>query len=547
MTQLSPSIAHAFLHLCSRRYVEIVRRTASLVAHWQAQGWCHGVLNTDNMSLLGLTLDYGPFGWMDRYDPSFICNASDNGGRYSYENQPAACRWNCNKLGEMFALSPAIKQHHAAQAAALRGSSGGSGNVPTDIEDDDGGGAAGSSSRSGSVSAWDFRTVCNMTFSAEFQRVYQGLMRRKLGLGFASSSSQSAAELDAEPDGGMTEGDLALLTSLLDVMQSTGADYSNTFRALMDVDLFGSELMTSAAMAVGATDTASAVSSSSTTTSGPVGASPGDVSSSAAVAASDPVLAYLLTQTASAAEMREANKPQVPLAQLRQLARMAEMQPGTIDLEEVQREMRKHEAYARGGKKTDAEKAREDAAAWSGWLADYRRHLTSQLPDSLKQYAHASSGGGGVPLPHGTPDAAAAHAEIRRLVGTRVDAMRRSNPKYVLRNWVAHKAIAAAEAGDYSEVSRVLQKMLDPFGLKEETCANGTTGADLCSSHVRAPNTAVEGASHMRMDDVSAGGGGMTVPPSAAASGGGSCARRSSGGVDYSSRPPPELLDLKVT
>ena len=54
----------------------MVKRTASLVAQWQCVGWCHGVLNTDNMSIVGVTIDYGPYGFMDRYDPGFICNGS---------------------------------------------------------------------------------------------------------------------------------------------------------------------------------------------------------------------------------------------------------------------------------------------------------------------------------------------------------------------------------------------------------------------------------------------------------------------------------------
>lgn len=57
-------------------FQEIVHRTAKLVALWQCVGWCHGVLNTDNMSIVGLTLDYGPFGFMDTYDPNFVCNSS---------------------------------------------------------------------------------------------------------------------------------------------------------------------------------------------------------------------------------------------------------------------------------------------------------------------------------------------------------------------------------------------------------------------------------------------------------------------------------------
>jgi len=66
-------------------YEEIVMRTIKLAARWQSVGFCHGVLNTDNMSVLGLTIDYGPFGFMDYFNPKHICNHSDDGGRYRYE------------------------------------------------------------------------------------------------------------------------------------------------------------------------------------------------------------------------------------------------------------------------------------------------------------------------------------------------------------------------------------------------------------------------------------------------------------------------------
>ena len=58
------------------------------MALWQSVGFCHGVLNTDNMSIVGLTIDYGPYGFMERFDPDLICNASDDNGRYTYIKQP---------------------------------------------------------------------------------------------------------------------------------------------------------------------------------------------------------------------------------------------------------------------------------------------------------------------------------------------------------------------------------------------------------------------------------------------------------------------------
>ena len=83
-----------------RFFAEVVERTASLVAQWQAVGWAHGVLNTDNMSILGITLDYGPYGFMDDYDPGFICNHSDYNGRYAFNQQPYIGLWNLSCLAQ---------------------------------------------------------------------------------------------------------------------------------------------------------------------------------------------------------------------------------------------------------------------------------------------------------------------------------------------------------------------------------------------------------------------------------------------------------------
>jgi uncharacterized protein YdiU (UPF0061 family) len=96
-------------------------RTATMAAAWQAVGFCHGVMNTDNMSILGLTIDYGPFQFLDGFNPAHICNHSDEQGRYAYNRQPNIAYWNLFCLGQ--ALMPLIEQvagsSDAAQAAAL--------------------------------------------------------------------------------------------------------------------------------------------------------------------------------------------------------------------------------------------------------------------------------------------------------------------------------------------------------------------------------------------------------------------------------------------
>lgn len=149
---------------------EVTRRTAQLVAEWQCVGFCHGVLNTDNMSVVGLTIDYGPFGFLDRYDPDHVCNASDTAGRYAYSKQPEVCKWNLQKLAE--ALDPAL---------------------PLELGE----------------------AILAEEFDAEFRRYYLQKMRKKLGL----------VRAELEEDG-------ALVAKLLETMHLTGADFTNTFYLL---------------------------------------------------------------------------------------------------------------------------------------------------------------------------------------------------------------------------------------------------------------------------------------------------------------------------
>ena len=147
----------------------IVKNTANMVAHWQAYGFNHGVMNTDNMSILGETFDYGPYGFMEDYNPSHICNHSDHQGRYAFKNQPYIGLWNCSALGH--ALSSLISE--------------------------------------------ESQTEILQTYEENFQNTLAELYRKKLGLGLE------------EPE------DAALIQGLLDIMESEKLDYTNTFRNLM--------------------------------------------------------------------------------------------------------------------------------------------------------------------------------------------------------------------------------------------------------------------------------------------------------------------------
>ena len=151
---------------------QIVTRTATLMAQWQLVGFAHGVMNTDNFSITGCTFDYGPYGFLDAYQPSFICNHSDNTGRYAWNQQPSIGLWNLNALA--YALSPLIDKEDIM--AALQ------------------------------------------SYEATLLDTYYKGIKAKLGL----------IENNAQ--------DNALAFDLLDILMKNNMDYTRTFRALSHIN-----------------------------------------------------------------------------------------------------------------------------------------------------------------------------------------------------------------------------------------------------------------------------------------------------------------------
>jgi len=100
-------------------YAEVCERTARLIVHWMRVGFVHGVMNTDNMSILGLTIDYGPYGWIDNFDPHWTPNTTDaQGRRYRFGQQPAIAQWNLVRLAD--AIAPLFADESALQAGIDR-------------------------------------------------------------------------------------------------------------------------------------------------------------------------------------------------------------------------------------------------------------------------------------------------------------------------------------------------------------------------------------------------------------------------------------------
>ncbi len=157
----------------------IIERTAQLLAQWQAVGFAHGVMNTDNMSILGLTLDYGPYGFMEAYNPGFVCNHSDYGGRYAFDRQPEVGHFNLSCLAQT--LLPLIELD--AVKAALD------------------------------------------AYPSHFTRYYQQLMMKKLG--FEQVNEQS----------------LAIFDELLEMMKQSRTDYTLLFRTLGHIKCTGNNIV----------------------------------------------------------------------------------------------------------------------------------------------------------------------------------------------------------------------------------------------------------------------------------------------------------------
>jgi len=157
-------------------FSEVVDRTADMIARWSVVGFAHGVMNTDNMSIMGVTIDYGPFGFIDEYNPKFIPNHSDDMGRYDLENQVNIGLWNLDKLAD--ALKPLLDiEKHKQFEMILQG------------------------------------------YGEMFQKYQMSLYRAKLGLTGSSDSDE------------------LLLGLLLDTMETTEADFTQTFRDLSELSL----------------------------------------------------------------------------------------------------------------------------------------------------------------------------------------------------------------------------------------------------------------------------------------------------------------------
>ena len=311
---------------------------------WQAVGFVHGVLNTDNMSIMGLTIDYGPFAFEEHFDPDFTPNGSDGGGRYTYAFQPSMCKWNLNKLAEQ--LSPLIPLAHSIE-------------------------------------------ILNREWDDAYEGTYSTLMHQKLGL---------LKTLD---------GDKELIEDYFTVMSATRTDFTDSFQALTDYS-------------AGKSDAAKLL---------------------------DNLVSRGATPVEKIAMMRRKMKIHrlgMQPSQIQALWDMIINKPNEVTemfggapieaiKSEIEGEMRNLERQSKAVQEikrletnvSAAQKADEDRVLWAKWLEKYHTRLSLDGTDFVQN-------------------------EVR------VKVMKEINPTFVLRNWIAQDAIAAAEKGNYEEVSFIL-------------------------------------------------------------------------------------------
>lgn len=343
---------------------EVVTRTALLAVKWQTFGFVHGVLNTDNFSIMGITIDYGPFGFLESFDKDFVPNGSDGSGRYSYTRQPEACAWALCRLSE--AINPLLAEGEGSLAEVER------------------------------------------LFWETYDESYLVTMRRKLGLLTPRDS------------------DKALIESLLDAMGRSGADFTDTFRALtLFVDSSSSQT----------TDDWTAGLDSATLL--------------------DRLVSICAEPTALEAAMRRSiriSRPSMPPEQTMQFWNILQGSDeqiaetfGDHPIEELKAEIAAEKAkldkivamsqdIKRLQSILPAEKSEADRSLWSTWVAEYVQRLREE-----------------------------------RLVGSsrsRAEIMGTVNPTFILRNWIAQEAISDAEKGEYAAVQEVLDMLSRPFDTR---------------------------------------------------------------------------------
>ncbi|AMD21393.1 HER114Cp [Eremothecium sinecaudum] len=197
-------------------YRHVVNLNAECVAYWQAYGFCNGVLNTDNVSIMGLSMDFGPFAFMDKFKPNYTPNHDDIERRYAYANQPQVMWWNLTKLGEALILLLGAGSKHIEAIKALKSRAELTDSVVEDI-----------SARASAV----IRNAGN-EFKFRFTLKYVELMAKRLGIEMEFPEMKTEnLDIITEKASDFIE---RVLKPFLSILQETEVDYNNSFVSLQN-------------------------------------------------------------------------------------------------------------------------------------------------------------------------------------------------------------------------------------------------------------------------------------------------------------------------
>jgi uncharacterized protein YdiU (UPF0061 family) len=408
-------------------FKEVISKTAELVALWQSVGFTHGVLNTDNMSIMGLTIDYGPFGFLEYYDNNYIPNGSDNSGRYSYEKQPEICKWNLIKLSEV--LAPLLDLNISAEL----------------------------------IKEYD-----NI-----YQQKYDHLLFQKFGfieskslsttsttVASTSASSSSISDMNALSYGNDYNRDKHLINEFYDIMAKTFCDYTDTFVALT---MFIEDLLSS---------------SSSSSSSSKVMVDTLIQRLLSRCASPNTMISMLqrkLKIYRLSMQPKEIEKLQLMLRTLPKKDIEEIFNGASYDsiYEEITNEKKKLDIIQqilidiKKYEKMDVEVKREhDKLLWSSWCHKYYNRVHN-------------------PQSTATTPATSTSTSTPTFINNqqRLSVMMANNPTIILRNWLAQDVIEKAEKNhDYLAVQVLFDMLQNPYNVKYRTFKSSGDGISLSSS-----------------------------------------------------------------
>ncbi|CAH8839028.1 unnamed protein product [Trichobilharzia szidati] len=343
-------------------FKEVLERTAHLVALWQTVGFCHGVLNTDNMSIIGLTIDYGPFGFIDQFTWDHIPNTSDPDGRYAYAQQPVICMWNCIRLAECL-IQALLDQQKVSKSS--------------DESDKE--------SLGFDDLKMKFVNILQNEYMYSFKKTYLERMRKKLGL------LHQVDQIDAD-----------LVHNLLNTMEKTGADFTNTFLALEDTlsqafNKYGDALFNNT------------------------------VDSNECPLETN----HLIQECCSLCQLQETFEPKDTELYRQLMARLDSMprsMPDKFEATKMLKSEAREKLYKEIEHLTEAEHQERNARIWNNWLQEYAKRL-----------------------------------KIDHQMDKRLRVMKSANPRIVLRNHLAEEAIKSAEKGDYTVAEKLFNALTTPY------------------------------------------------------------------------------------